>query len=486
MKSLSPALQSFFVTLIVSLGVVAGAQFVAPTSTPPNGNVTAPINSGSVPQVKQAALGLTGLQVGPTPGVPSTGYTLDVTGAGVFGSLITANARVVNIATVPNTTIPVCADATGNLGVCGGASPFVVTLSASPTSVASGSTTTLTWNAPTATSCTASGPGFTTGNATSGSDASTALTGNTTFSVTCTNAAGATQTASTTVAVTTAGGGQTGGGTTTVNISANSTTITAGQSVTLTWPQNVNITNCDASWIAGTNNGTGPTSTVSPTTTTTYTISCVDDNGATGTDSVTVTVNAAAPVVTPQNTSISATVTTASGSMSQTGGSTAPWTGNPAAFTLNWTSSPAASCTASGGWTGTKSANGSQSLTVQSPATTGSTTYTITCGGVSDSVTVTRTCNSATTNNGFVTTTTNSCTIVAPYVNITGFRSNTSFGVPTMNISYSGAGVSGCTASWGATVNPTQNVQTYTTNSSLNPFTASITCPGGLSDSVSF
>lgn len=75
-----------------------------------------------------------------------------------------------------------------------------VTLSASPSPVSSGGTTTLTWSSTNATSCTATAPGFSTGGATNGSDASTALTATRDFAISCTGP-GRTSTASTRVYV---------------------------------------------------------------------------------------------------------------------------------------------------------------------------------------------------------------------------------------------------------------------------------------------
>ena len=46
--------------------------------------------------------------------------------------------------------------------------------------------------------------------------------------------------------------------------------------------------------------------------------------------------------------------------------------------TLDWTASSGTSCTASDGWSGTKTATGSESVT---PTATGTTTYTLSCTG---------------------------------------------------------------------------------------------------------
>jgi len=68
-----------------------------------------------------------------------------------------------------------------------------VTLSASPTSVEYGGSSTLTWTSTNASSCTATaGPGFSTSGSTSGSDGSSSLTSNSTFTVSCTGTGGTT------------------------------------------------------------------------------------------------------------------------------------------------------------------------------------------------------------------------------------------------------------------------------------------------------
>lgn len=77
-----------------------------------------------------------------------------------------------------------------------------VTLSASPTSMYEGNSSTLTWSSTNATSCNGSGTGFTTGNAINGSDATGSLAaGSYTYYVTCNSANGQTATASTVVTV---------------------------------------------------------------------------------------------------------------------------------------------------------------------------------------------------------------------------------------------------------------------------------------------
>ena len=110
---------------------------------------------------------------------------------------------------------------------------------------------------------------------------------------------------------------------------------------------------------------------VSPSATTTYTLTVTKSAGTAVTKTATITVNpaGAAPLIT----SFAADPTTIT-------------SGNSA--TLTWSSTNATSCTASGGWTGTETTSGTQS---ESPTST--TTYTLTCTGASGttnaSVTVT-------------------------------------------------------------------------------------------------
>lgn len=70
------------------------------------------------------------------------------------------------------------------------AAPPTVSLYADPTTVDSGDQTRLSWDSTNATSCTGSGPGFSTGGSPDGNDWSSALTANTDFDITCTGPGG--------------------------------------------------------------------------------------------------------------------------------------------------------------------------------------------------------------------------------------------------------------------------------------------------------
>jgi hypothetical protein len=155
----------------------------------------------------------------------------------------------------------------------------------------------------------------------------------------------------------------------TVTLTANPTTIAAGESATLTWTS-TNATSCTAflGW-SGSKPLNGSAS-VSPTETTTYQLDCTGPGGV-GSDDALVTVTVEEPE--------DPTVEITADPMTITAGSST---------TLTWNSENADSCTASNGWSGSKALDDDESV---SPTVT--TTYTITCdgdgGSASDSVTVT-------------------------------------------------------------------------------------------------
>lgn len=141
----------------------------------------------------------------------------------------------------------------------------------------------------------------------------------------------------------------------TVTLTANPTAINAGSSSTLTWSSS-DATSCVASggW-SGTQSTSGSKS-VTPSGTTIYTLTCSGTGGSTS-KSVTVTVNSANG---PQ-------VYLAAYPQSVTAGT---------AVGLGWATSNATSCTASGGWSGSRPVSGGATVF---PSTT--TAYTLTCTG---------------------------------------------------------------------------------------------------------
>jgi hypothetical protein len=158
------------------------------------------------------------------------------------------------------------------------------------------------------------------------------------------------------------GGGSAGGGgpapAPTVALSASPLTVSVGDTSTLSW-SSTNATTCSASgaW-SGARAVAGSEATGALNADATFTLSCTGDGGmAQASASVSVTSTTPAPTVT-----LSAAPTTVS-----SGGSS----------TLTWTSTDATSCTASGGWSGTKATAGSQST----GALTAATGFTLGCSG---------------------------------------------------------------------------------------------------------
>jgi hypothetical protein len=231
-----------------------------------------------------------------------------------------------------------------------------VTLSAGPANIGSGGSSTLTWSSTNATGCTASG-GWTGTQATSGSVSTGALTASTTYTLSCTGAGGS---ASQSVVVTV------GPRVTTVALSANPQTITAGDSSMLTW-SSTNATSCTASdgW-SGAWQPSGSVSTGPLTATTSFSLSC---SGA-STDGQTVTVAVNPPPAPTLTFNASPTTVTMGGSS-----------------TLSWSTTNVTGCTASGGWSGAQLTSGSAS----SGPLTATTSFALSCTGAGGSLSSTAT-----------------------------------------------------------------------------------------------
>ena len=233
----------------------------------------------------------------------------------------------------------------------------VVTFKASPSSVSSGSSTTLSWSATNATSCTASGA-WSGAKAVSGSQSTGALSANATYGLVCSGTGGSAN-QSVTVSVTPAAPA--------VTLTAKPSTVNRGATSMLTWSSS-NDSACTASggW-SGSMGTSGSRATAALTATTKYMLTCTGAGG-TATQAATVTVSSTPPSVT-----ISASPTSVS-----SGGSS----------TLTWSSTNATACTASGGWSGSVATAGSKSTGAISTATTYSVTCTGTGGSASQSATV--------------------------------------------------------------------------------------------------
>lgn len=145
----------------------------------------------------------------------------------------------------------------------------------------------------------------------------------------------------------------------TVTLAASPATLTLGAGTTLTWSSS-NATGCVASggWTGSREVSGSALQTPAAAGTVTYTLTCTGSGGS-GAANATVTVNAP-PVP---------TVTLGASPDSVTLGG---------ASTLNWSSTNATSCTASGGWTGDRATAGTESAT---PVAIGATTYTLQCTG---------------------------------------------------------------------------------------------------------
>ena len=145
----------------------------------------------------------------------------------------------------------------------------------------------------------------------------------------------------------------------TASITSANTSITSGGSTTLTWTS-TNAASCSGTNFT-TNNSTSGSVNVSPTQTTTYSLSCTGSGGSAN-SSVTVTVTAPPTNTTPPVISLTSSATNIN---------------NGGNVTLTWSASNADSCTASGSWSGIKSASGSQTFT----NLTSNQTYNLSCSG---------------------------------------------------------------------------------------------------------
>ncbi len=148
-----------------------------------------------------------------------------------------------------------------------------------------------------------------------------------------------------------------------VSLTANTTSVQVGQSATLSW-QSANATSCTASgdW-SGSKALTGQESVTSSSAgARSYTLTC---SNAVSSSSSTVSVTFRKPD--PARVRLTASTRKVE-------------VGEP--VTLRWQSENATSCTATGGWTGSKTLTGEESVTSQ---TAGAQTYTLTCRNASSS-----------------------------------------------------------------------------------------------------
>ncbi len=208
-----------------------------------------------------------------------------------------------------------------------------LSLTASPLSVAYNGDTILTWSSTNASSCSAAGD-WSGSKATSGSETINALTANQVFTLYCIGSGGnAAESVSVTVQPAPAP---------TMSLSASSTNVSQGDSTTLNW-SSTNATSCTASGDWSGIKGTSGSETISVITSDSqYVLDCSGPGGSVN-DTVDVTV-ITIPIPTISLSSSPSTVSE--------GGSTI----------LSWNSTNATSCTASGDWSGTKGATGSETI----------------------------------------------------------------------------------------------------------------------------
>ncbi len=239
-------------------------------------------------------------------------------------------------------------------------SPPSVTLSANPTTVASGARTTLTWSSSGASTCSASG-GWSGAKTTSGTEQSAALSANATFTLDCTGTGGTTR-QSVPVTVSAAPPPPPPTPAPTVSLAANPSTVASGARTTLSW-SSTDATSCSASgaW-TGSKALAGNEESAALSANASFTITCA---GAGGTTSRTATVSVNANP--PSNTTPPPTVTLWSNPEIVPAGTTA---------TLTWNVANASSCSAGDGWTGTKPVTGSEPIAVSAK-----TTFSLTCTG---------------------------------------------------------------------------------------------------------
>ena len=165
-------------------------------------------------------------------------------------------------------------------------------LTANPTSIASGGTSTLSWSSTNATACTASGGWNGALPTTNGSRSTGALAATTSYSLTCTGPGGTSAAATATVRVQAAP---------TATLAANPTMVAPGGASTLTW-SSTNATACTASggWNGALPTTSGSRSTGALSATTSYSLTCSGAGGTSNVAAVTVVVSASALSVSPR------------------------------------------------------------------------------------------------------------------------------------------------------------------------------------------
>jgi hypothetical protein len=239
--------------------------------------------------------------------------------------------------------------------------PPSASISASPTSVMSGSAALLTWSSTNSTSCAASGD-WSGALAISGTQSTGPLTTTSTYSLSCIGPGGTAPPVVASVGILPLP---------VVTLTTTPTAVVMGGSASITWSAS-NATACTAS--GGWSGSFGPSGTQSSgplSAATAYALSCT---GSGGTASANSTVN----IIPTATLSVSPSVVAPGG-----------------ASTLTWSSTNATACTTTNGWTGSEPTSGTQ----PTPAVSVTTVYALTCsgsGGNSNTATATLTVSNVT------------------------------------------------------------------------------------------
>jgi hypothetical protein len=247
----------------------------------------------------------------------STNATSCAASGGWTGSLATSGSQSTGALTAATDFTVTCA---GNGGTSAPVTTTVhmiptATLTADPTQVAPGTTSTLTWNSTNASSCTASG-GWTGTLPTSGSQATSALNADAVFSLTCSGDGGNSQAVTAGVSIVTAP---------TATLTANPTVVAPGGTSVLTW-KSINTTTCTASggW-TGTLAVTGTQDTGALSADKTYTLVCTGTAGMSPAATATVSVSNTVMGLSPGTAAITLTQTQQF-TATVPGGGSATWT----------------------------------------------------------------------------------------------------------------------------------------------------------------
>ena len=233
-----------------------------------------------------------------------------------------------------------------------GQKPPTISLSVSSTKVAMNGSTTINWDSKRARTCTASG-NWSGHKATSGSQTITALKADSTFILSCSGVEASAK-ESVSISVETSA-------LPSIILSASPSSLPYNGSTIVSW-SSANASSCTASgdW-SGTRSISGSESMNALTTSKTFNLSCSGQGGE-ASDSLSITVAAPLPTlsfsVSPNKVSQNEPVT------------------------LEWNSTDVTSCTASGDWSGTRNATGSETINVS----TVDSTYSLTCSGAGGEV----------------------------------------------------------------------------------------------------